>query len=107
MNFKKPSRIIGAAAIALVLMLSVGFAVNRVVDASLIEMKIIYEENPSHFLVVFIESSVPLFADVGARYAAAKLKEIPSAPYYNGTSMDMAIAEALDTKRNAFLAGTN
>ena len=50
LNFKKPSRVIIVAAVALVAVLSVGFAVNRIVNAPLIEMKIVYEENPAYFL---------------------------------------------------------
>ena len=50
LNFKKPSRIFIAAAVMLMLVLSAGFAVNRAADEPLIEMQMIYEENPAHFL---------------------------------------------------------
>jgi beta-lactamase regulating signal transducer with metallopeptidase domain len=50
LNFKKTSRVIIVAAVAFVAVLSVGFAVNRIVNAPLIEMEIIYEENPAFFL---------------------------------------------------------
>ncbi|MCL2058262.1 MAG: hypothetical protein FWH01_04270 [Oscillospiraceae bacterium] len=49
LNFKKTSRVIIVAAIALVAVLSVGFAMNKIVNAPLIEMKIVYEENPAFF----------------------------------------------------------
>ncbi|MDD4075606.1 MAG: M56 family metallopeptidase, partial [Eubacteriales bacterium] len=48
-SFKKPSRVIIVAAVALVVVLSAGFAVNRIVNAPLIEMKMVYEENPAFF----------------------------------------------------------
>ncbi|WHH59310.1 hypothetical protein [Petroclostridium sp. X23] len=50
LNFKKTSRVIIVAAVALVAVLSIGFAVNRIVNAPLIEMKMVYEENPAFFL---------------------------------------------------------
>lgn len=50
LNFRKPSRMIIVAAVALAAVLSVGFAVNRIVNAPLIEMEIVYEENPAFFL---------------------------------------------------------
>ena len=50
LNFKKPSRVIVLCAVALVAVLSAGFAVNRVINAPLIEMKMVYEENPAYFL---------------------------------------------------------
>ena len=49
MNFKKPTWIIIVAAIVLVAVLSVGFAVNRSTNEPLIEMQIVYEENPAKF----------------------------------------------------------
>jgi len=54
LNFKKPSRIIIAAAMALVLVLSVGFALNRTPTISLdndeiFEMEIVYVDNPASF----------------------------------------------------------
>jgi len=49
LNFKKTSRVIIVAAIALVAVLSVGFAVNKAVSQSLVEMKMVYEENPAFF----------------------------------------------------------
>ncbi|MCL1804596.1 MAG: M56 family metallopeptidase, partial [Clostridiales bacterium] len=49
LHFKKPSRVVVVAAIVLVAVLSTGFAVNRAVSEPLIEMKMIYEENPAFF----------------------------------------------------------
>jgi len=54
LNFRKPSRVIIVFATTLVVVLSVGFAVNRIPVISLekndlIEMKIIYEDNPAYF----------------------------------------------------------
>jgi hypothetical protein len=49
MNMAKNTKLIFAA-IALVTVLSVGFAVNKAVNAQLIEMKIVHEENPARFL---------------------------------------------------------
>jgi hypothetical protein len=51
-NVLKPSRVILIAAVALVIGLSIGFALNSAVDEPLIEpveMKIVYEENPAYF----------------------------------------------------------
>ncbi len=50
LNFKKPSRVIIVAAVALAAVLSVGFAVNRIVNTPPFEMKMVYEENPAFFL---------------------------------------------------------
>ncbi|MCL1859441.1 MAG: hypothetical protein FWF92_09465 [Oscillospiraceae bacterium] len=48
LNFKKPSRIIIIiAAVVLVAALSVGFAVNKATAKPLIEMKMVYEDNPA------------------------------------------------------------
>lgn len=49
LNFRKPSRLIIVAIVALVAMLSVGFVIYRIVHAPLIEMKMVYEENPAFF----------------------------------------------------------
>ena len=64
MNFKRASRIIIVAAMALVAVLSVGLAMNRATDATFIErgndykespalfqMEIVYEENPAFFFL--------------------------------------------------------
>lgn len=50
LNYKKLSRVIIVAAMALVAGLSIGIAVNLIVNAPLIEMKMVYEENPAFVL---------------------------------------------------------
>lgn len=49
LNFRKPSRVIIVAAVALAAVLSIGFAVNRAINEPLIEMKMVYEDNPAFF----------------------------------------------------------
>jgi len=51
LTFKKPSRIIVILSIALVVVMSTGFAVNRITSENdyLFEMFIVYEENPAIF----------------------------------------------------------
>ena len=49
LNFKKSSRIIIIVAVALVAVFSIGFAVNKTVERPLIEMKMVYVENPAHW----------------------------------------------------------
>ena len=46
----KPLRVILVAVIALAVMFSIGFALNRIVNAPLIEMKMVYEDNPAFWL---------------------------------------------------------
>ena len=48
LNFKKPSQVIVVVAVALVVVLSTGFAMNRIANAPLIAMRMIYEENPAY-----------------------------------------------------------
>jgi len=49
LNFKKTSRAIVVITILSAAALIVGFAVNRAADKPLVEMKIVYEENPAFF----------------------------------------------------------
>jgi len=49
LNFKKPSRSIIIAAIIIVAVLSVGFVLNRVFNAPLYEMQMVYVDNPAYW----------------------------------------------------------